>query len=64
MHINYYWNYYWKILKKIPENMKQTVMYAIGLAVTVIGIQMGFESDQFLIVIISLVVGCSHWRMD
>jgi uncharacterized membrane protein YqgA involved in biofilm formation len=37
--------------------MKQTVMYAIGLAVTVIGLQMGFESGQFLIVIISLVLG-------
>jgi uncharacterized membrane protein YqgA involved in biofilm formation len=46
-----------RLLKNIPENMKQTVMYAIGLAVTVIGLQMGFESGQFLIVIISLVVG-------
>lgn len=46
-----------RLLKNIPENMKQTVMYAIGLAVTVIGLQMGFESGQFLIVIISLVIG-------
>jgi uncharacterized membrane protein YqgA involved in biofilm formation len=46
-----------RLLKNIPENMKQTVMYAIGLAVTVIGLQMGFESGQFLIVIISLVLG-------
>lgn len=46
-----------RLLKNIPENMKQTVMYAIGLAVTVIGLQMGFESGQFLIVIISLVFG-------
>ena len=46
-----------RLLKNIPENMKQTVMYAIGLAVTVIGLQMGFQSGQFLIVIISLVLG-------
>ena len=46
-----------RLLKNIPENMKQTVMYAIGLVVTVIGLQMGFESGQFLIVIISLVLG-------
>ncbi len=46
-----------RLLKNIPEQMKQTVMYAIGLAVTVIGLQMGFESGQFLIVIISLVLG-------
>ncbi|QBP42913.1 DUF554 domain-containing protein [Paenisporosarcina antarctica] len=46
-----------RLLKNIPENMKQTVMYAIGLAVTVIGLQMGFESGYFLIVIISLVFG-------
>lgn len=46
-----------RLLKNIPEDMKQTVMYAIGLAVTVIGLQMGFESGQFLIVIISLVLG-------
>jgi len=46
-----------RLLKNIPEKMKQTVMYAIGLAVTVIGLQMGFESGYFLIVIISLVFG-------
>ena len=39
-------------------------MYGIGLAVAVIGIQMTFESTQILIVIISIVIGCSYWGMD
>lgn len=46
-----------KLLNRIPENMRTTVMYAIGMSVTVLGLQMGLKSDNFLIVIISLVVG-------
>lgn len=46
-----------RFLHNIPERMKETVMYGIGLAVTVIGIQMTFESTQILIVIISIVIG-------
>jgi uncharacterized membrane protein YqgA involved in biofilm formation len=46
-----------KLLNRIPEGMKTTVMYAIGLAVMVLGLQMGLKSENFLIVIISLVVG-------
>ena len=46
-----------KLLNRIPEGMKVTVMYAIGLSVMVLGLQMGLKSDNFLIVIISLVVG-------
>ncbi|WP_456272879.1 DUF554 domain-containing protein [Bacillus sp. AK031] len=46
-----------KLLHRIPENMKGTVMYAIGLAVMVLGLQMGMKSENFLIVIISLVFG-------
>jgi uncharacterized protein len=46
-----------KLLHRIPESMKGTVMYAIGLAVIVLGLQMGFKSDNFLIVILSLVLG-------
>ena len=37
--------------------MKETVMYGIGLAVAVLGIQMRFESDNFVLVIISIVFG-------
>ncbi|MCH6268636.1 DUF554 domain-containing protein [Neobacillus citreus] len=46
-----------KLLNRIPESMKTTVMYAIGLSVMVLGLQMGLKSENFLIVIISLVVG-------
>lgn len=37
--------------------MKNTVLSIIGLAVAVLGIQMGFKSSNFIIVIISLVLG-------
>ncbi|WP_040206680.1 DUF554 domain-containing protein [Neobacillus jeddahensis] len=46
-----------KLLNRIPEGMKATVMFAIGLSVMVLGLQMGFKSENFLIVIISLVGG-------
>jgi uncharacterized membrane protein YqgA involved in biofilm formation len=46
-----------KLLNRIPESMRVTVMYAIGLSVMVLGLQMGLKSENFLIVIISLVVG-------
>lgn len=44
-------------IKNIPEKMKTTIMQAISLAVIVLGINMGLESEQFMIVIGSLVVG-------
>ena len=46
-----------RIFKNIPETMKQTVLSIIGLAVAVLGIQMGFESSNFIIIIVSLVIG-------
>ncbi|MCS0670767.1 DUF554 domain-containing protein [Cytobacillus firmus] len=46
-----------KLLHRIPESMKGTVMHAIGLAVMVLGLQMGLKSENFLIVILSLVFG-------
>ncbi|WML42467.1 DUF554 domain-containing protein [Neobacillus sp. PS3-40] len=46
-----------KLLHRIPEGMKSTVMYAIGLSVMVLGLQMGLKSQNFLIVILSLVIG-------
>lgn len=46
-----------RFFKNMPETMKQTVLTIIGLAVAVLGIQMGFESNNFIIVIVSLVVG-------
>ncbi|KFN03825.1 DUF554 domain-containing protein [Bacillus clarus] len=46
-----------KLLSSIPESMKGTVMHTIGLAVTVLGLQMGLKSENFLVVILSLVIG-------
>ncbi|MDQ0194143.1 DUF554 domain-containing protein [Paenibacillus wynnii] len=46
-----------RLLRRIPESMKETVMNGIGLAIVVLGIQMGFKSENFLIVILSLVIG-------
>lgn len=46
-----------KVLTKIPDKIKATVMQAIGLSVTILGIQMGLKSEQFLIVIFSLMIG-------
>ena len=46
-----------RLLNRIPEGMKNTVMYGIGLSVMVLGLQMGLKSDNFLIVILSLVFG-------
>ncbi|TWT27008.1 DUF554 domain-containing protein [Planomicrobium sp. CPCC 101110] len=46
-----------RALRNIPEKIRETVMYAIGLAITVLGLQMGFESGNFVVVIISLVIG-------
>jgi uncharacterized membrane protein YqgA involved in biofilm formation len=46
-----------KLLNRIPEGMKKTVMHGIGLSVMVLGLQMGFKSNNYLIVILSLVIG-------
>lgn len=46
-----------RLLQRIPEGMKTTVMYGISLSVMVLGLQMGFKSENFLIVILSLVIG-------
>lgn len=55
------------VLTKIPEKIKGTVMQAIALAVVLLGIQMGLESEQFLIVIFSLVFGAilgELWQLE
>lgn len=56
-----------KLFSRIPEKMKATVMHGIGLAVTVLGIQMGLKAHQFLIVIFSLVFGAvlgELWKVE
>lgn len=46
-----------RFFQNIPETMKNTVLSIIGLAVALLGIQMGFESSNFIIIVVSLVVG-------
>ena len=41
----------------LPDKWQETIMHAIGLSVTVIGIQMAMKTNNIIIVIISLVVG-------
>jgi uncharacterized membrane protein YqgA involved in biofilm formation len=56
-----------KLLTRIPDNMKGTVMHGIGLSVIVLGLQMGFKSANFLIVILSLVIGAvlgEYWDLE
>ncbi|SEC15412.1 DUF554 domain-containing protein [Paenibacillus sp. GP183] len=45
------------LLPRISEGMRNTVMQGLGLAVVVLGITMALKSNNFLIVIISLVLG-------
>ncbi|WP_096202893.1 DUF554 domain-containing protein [Bacillus sp. FJAT-45350] len=55
------------LIKNIPEGMKTTVMQAIALAVVILGINMGLKSEQFLIVIGSLVIGGilgERWQLE
>ena len=55
------------LFHRIPERMKETVTAAIGLAVVLLGVQMGMKSENFLIVIGSLVIGAAlgeWWRLD
>ncbi|WP_096156178.1 MULTISPECIES: DUF554 domain-containing protein [Bacillus] len=44
-------------LTRIPDKTKETVMKVIGLVVIVLGLQMAFKGQEFLIVIFSLVIG-------
>lgn len=46
-----------KFLYQIPDKIKDTVMHGVGLAVIVLGLQMGFKSENFIIVILSIVLG-------
>ncbi|RZT20975.1 MULTISPECIES: DUF554 domain-containing protein [Fictibacillus] len=41
----------------IPDRIKDTILQAMALAVTILGIGMGLKSEQFLIVIASLAIG-------
>ena len=42
---------------KFPENIKNIVFQAIGLCTIILGITMALSSDQFLLLIFSLIIG-------
>ncbi|MEK3764121.1 MULTISPECIES: DUF554 domain-containing protein [unclassified Solibacillus] len=46
-----------RLFRNIPESMQQTVMSIIGLVVALLGVQMGLEGDNFILLVISLIVG-------
>lgn len=46
-----------RLLAGIPESIRQTVMQGIGLAIILLGMKMGFGTNHFLLVIISIVLG-------
>ncbi|MEQ6388604.1 DUF554 domain-containing protein [Bacillaceae bacterium S4-13-58] len=43
--------------RKIPERYKETIMSGISLAVMLIGLQMGFQTNNIVIVLLSLLTG-------
>ncbi|MFK3936737.1 DUF554 domain-containing protein [Alkalihalobacillus sp. NPDC078783] len=45
------------MVQNIPEKMKTTVLQAIGLAIILLGLQMGLQTENFLLVIGCLAVG-------
>lgn len=45
------------LFRRIPENMKDTVMKVMGLAIIILGIQMSMETNHFVILIFSLAFG-------
>lgn len=45
------------LLTRIPESIRKTVMQGIGLAVIVLGLKMSLQSENFLLVIVSIVLG-------
>ncbi|MBF0704988.1 DUF554 domain-containing protein [Alkalihalobacillus hwajinpoensis] len=55
------------VSSRIPEQTKTTIMQGLALVVSVIGLQMAMKSEQFLIVIGSLVLGGilgEYWNLE
>ncbi|CAM5798078.1 MULTISPECIES: DUF554 domain-containing protein [Brevibacillus] len=46
-----------RLLSGIPESIRKTVMQGIGLAIVLLGIKMSLETQNFLLVILSIVIG-------
>ncbi|WP_047980123.1 DUF554 domain-containing protein [Ornithinibacillus contaminans] len=45
------------LFTKIPERYKETVMHGIGLAIVLIGLQMAFQTEAIIVVLLSLLTG-------
>lgn len=43
--------------KGMPERVRSTIMQGLGLAVLLIGIQMSMQSQQILVVLVSMALG-------
>ncbi|WP_144568010.1 DUF554 family protein, partial [Siminovitchia fortis] len=46
-----------RFVESIGEKMKERVMYGMGLGVIVVGVEMGFKREKFLMVMMRVVVG-------
>lgn len=46
-----------RLLSRIPDSIRQTVMQGIGLAVILLGIKMSLGTNNFLLMIVSIVLG-------
>src|SRR5690625_1174123 len=44
-------------LTKIPDRYKETIMQGISLTVIIIGLQMAFQTDSIIIVLLSMLFG-------
>jgi uncharacterized membrane protein YqgA involved in biofilm formation len=46
-----------RLLSGIPDTIRQTVMQGIGLAVVLLGLKMSFQTENILLLIVSIVLG-------
>lgn len=44
-------------LNRVPERIKETTMNGIGLAVLLIGLQMAIQSEEIIVLLLSLLIG-------
>ena len=54
-------------LNQIPQQTKTTIQHVLAIVVLILGIRMSLESDQILLIVISLVIGGvigEAWQID
>ncbi|MFR9296726.1 MAG: DUF554 family protein, partial [Aedoeadaptatus pacaensis] len=52
---------------RIPERVQNQILVALALCASLMGIQMGMEADEFIVVIVSLALGTglgAAWDID